>query len=282
MEWKTGKFPSACESCQHAEESNGTSRRTGSNQWYQDHGYYNDTVELIRLDYWTGDLCNLACAICGPHNSSSWKQELNLPVTLKKVVVNTTWKSLDLSALQFVHFNGGEPLLSKEHVDFLQNIPNKNQVHLNYNTNGTILPSTELLALWKKFKLVQLDFSIDDVGEQFEFQRYPAEWNDVSFKLQWFIDNCPGNCMFAVNTTVSVLNYNNLDKLINWVKQNFYRSKFTDPIEHRYQSATGILSVNNINKQPGKIIEYLDSLDQRRGTKWKHLFPELASILTNP
>ena len=183
MEWKTGKFPSACESCQHAEESNGTSRRTGSNQWYQDHGYYNDTVELIRLDYWTGDLCNLACAICGPHNSSSWKQELNLPVTLKKVVVNTTWKSLDLSALQFVHFNGGEPLLSKEHVDFLQNIPNKNQVHLNYNTNGTILPSTELLALWKKFKLVQLDFSIDDVGEQFEFQRYPAEWNDVSLSL---------------------------------------------------------------------------------------------------
>lgn len=271
-EWNQEKFPSACKNCKQAEDAQMASRRQGSNNWYQDHGDNNTNVELIRIDYWTGDLCNLACVICGPHNSSSWKQELNYPNQLKHVTINQFWKSLDLTKLKFIHFSGGEPLLSKEHVDFLNAIPDKSQVHINYNTNATVLPKQYLLDLWSKFQLVQLDFSIDDVGERFEYQRYPAKWDQVVDNLKWFINNAPHNCMFAVNTSVGMLNQHNLDNLNQWLKENFYTSRFTDPIEHRQQLTQGIFALNGSKE---KAIKFLNACDTRRGTNWKTTFPEL-------
>ena len=265
-----GHWPSGCFNCKTNEQAGYVSRRIGSNQWYTDHGINNDSVELVRLDYWTGDTCNLACVICGPQNSSVWQQELGIQ---KSSVVNTLWKQLDLTTLRFVHFNGGEPLLSKEHVQFLHAVPNKAQVHLNYNTNGTILPTQELLQLWTEFKLVQLDFSIDDIGSRFEYQRYPAQWDSVVNNLQWYIDFAPHNCMFAVNTTVGILNKHNLDKLDQWLVQNFNQSRFTDPIEHRRQNASGKFSTtSNIVH----VRQYLDIIDRRRNTNWRLVFPELA------
>jgi len=275
--WQTGKFPNSCNNCKKSEDQFGSSRRHGSNAWYKDNGYYNTDVELIRLDYWTGDLCNLACAICSPANSSAWKSELNFPIEKKKVVVNKFWNNINLTTLKFVHFNGGEPLLSKEHVEFLNAIPNKNLVHINYNTNGTIQPDANLIDLWKQFKLVQLDFSIDDIEDRFEYQRYPAKWQQLVQNLQWFLNNSPHNCMFAVNTTVSILNQHNINNLDNWIASNFYVNKFTDPIGYRKQPCLGLLSTDNKNLLSVKT--YLDNIDQRRGTNWRKIFPELIEYL---
>lgn len=277
QEWNSGEFPASCNTCKVSEDQFGSSRRTGSNSWYRDNNLDNTDVELVRLDYWTGDLCNLACAICSPNNSSVWKQELNLPVNVRKVASNVFWKDLDLDQLKFVHFNGGEPLLSKEHIEFLEAIPVKNNVHVNYNTNGTILPSEKLLDLWEKFKLVQLDFSIDDVGPRFEYQRYPASWSETADNLQWYVDNAPHNSMFAVNTTVSVLNQQNLDNLDQWINTNFNSNRFTDKVESRKQLAHGVLSIKNTNLFAIKT--YLDGLDKRRGTNWQLIFPELIEYL---
>jgi sulfatase maturation enzyme AslB (radical SAM superfamily) len=278
-QWNQGVFPAACHICKDVEDSGGVSRRLASNQWYQDHGLFNTTVELLRLDYWTGDTCNLACVICGPHNSSSWKQELKLLTDLKKSSTNTHWQSLDLSQLKFIHFNGGEPLLSKEHVDFLKTIPNKNLVQINYNTNGTILPSSFLIDLWSQFKLVKLDFSIDDIGQRFEYQRYPARWSAVADNLHWFRENSPHNCMIAVNTSVGILNHDNLDNLNSWLITNFSATKYTDPIERRQQPVAGIFSLIDADKRKDKIIDFLNKCDQRRGTSWKTTFPNLINYL---
>ena len=272
--WKENVFPPACNSC----KNNTQPRMTGSNQWYRDNNLDNTDVELIRLDYWTGDACNLRCVICGPHYSSSWKQELNLPVHLQKSTVNQFWNQLDLPKLKFIHFNGGEPLLSKEHVKFLQAIPNKVTVHVNYNTNGTVRPSKKLLDLWAEFRIVQLDFSIDDIEERFEYQRFPAKWEDVAKNLQWFIDNCPVNCMFAVNTSVGILNHANLDNLNIWLKTNFHTNKVTDPIEYRQQLVTGIFALEGATLRAKSIIQALDECDARRGTDWRKTFPELSQL----
>ena len=274
-EISTGNLPTACGICKNAESAGLTSRRQGSNSWYKDHNLNNNKVELIRMDYWTGDTCNLACVICGPHNSSVWKQELGLPKELQKSTANQFWKTIDLSNIQFIHFNGGEPLLSKEHVKLLYAVEHKNQVHLNYNTNGTILPNEELLNLWEQFKLVQLDFSIDDVSERFEYQRFPAKWAQVTDNLQWYIDNAPHNCMFAINTSVGILNHANLDKLLTWLQHNFHTTRFTDPIEYRQQLTQGVFALKDADKRKSKIIATLDSIDQRRGTNYRATFPEL-------
>lgn len=274
-QWLRGSVPDKCEVCIKSEHQLGNSRRLGTQRRYRDWGKDNTDIELLSMDYWVGDTCNLKCIICGPHSSSQWKEELNIPLAEKKSVVNQNWKELDLSSLRTIHFNGGEPLLSKEHVKLLDEVPNKGQVRVNYNTNATILPTAELLKLWEQFELVQLDFSIDDLGDRFEYQRYPAKWQSVTENLQWFIDNCPVNCMFAVNTTVSILNYANLDNLSMWLQQNFSSNRVTDPIEHRRQMAHGIFSLANADKNPEKYKEFLDKCDSIRGTNWRKTFPEL-------
>ena len=162
----------------------------------------------------------------------------------------------------------------KEHVKFLEYIPNPNQVHLFYNTNGTVRPTKNLIDLWSTFKLVQLDFSIDDIGERFEYQRYPAKWEEVKENLQWFIDVMPVNCMFGVNTAVGLLNQDTITELKYWLTENFKTNRVTDPIEHKQQPVTGLLSSNNTDWKD--IVEYLDKLDQRRGTSWRRTFPELT------
>lgn len=270
--WSQGVWPTACNNCKQNENQGLISRRQGSNSWYRDNDMYNTDVELVRLDYWTGNLCNLACVICGPEFSSVWKQELNYPIESKKTIVNNFWTSLDTSHLRYVHFNGGEPLLSKEHVKFLHALSNKNLIHISYNTNGTVLPSQELIDLWSQYKLVQLDFSIDDIGARFEYQRYPAKWSKVASNLQWYIDYAPNNCMFSVNTTVSILNQHNLDNLNQWLQENFCVSRFTDIIEHRQQLAHGRFALTRSRKPA---LQFLDECDTRRGTNWRTTFPEL-------
>jgi molybdenum cofactor biosynthesis enzyme MoaA len=277
--WSQEISPEPCHACKLAESSGVNSRRLGANQWYKDNGYNNTEVELIRLDYWVGDTCNLRCAICGPEFSSAWKQELNVSTGLKKSVINYFWKQMDLSTVRWVHFNGGEPLLSKTHMEFLQALPDKDQIHINYNTNATILPNQTLLDLWQQFKLVQLDFSIDDIEDRFEYQRYPADWSQVKDNLQWYVDHAPHNCMFAVNTSVSILNHANLDNLSKWLKQNFYASQFTDPIEHRQQLVQGTFALAGASQRTKQIKRFLDSCDLRRGTNWRTTFPELVEYL---
>lgn len=277
--WKNNQWPAECLACNKAEQSSVNSRRIGSNQWYSDHGHATTEVKLIRLDFWTGDMCNLACAICGPQFSSRWKQELNYPIKQKKSTVNKNWAEINLSTIEFIHFNGGEPLLSKEHVALLTAIPDKSRVHITYNTNATILPTMELMQLWEQFRLVQLDFSIDDLGTRFEYQRYPANWEQVVQNLQWFIDNAPHNCMFATNTSIGVLNHDNIDNLMSWLSTNFSVNKYTDPIEHRTQLTTGVLSLESAKSSPDKIVKFLNDCDARRGTDWNTTFPNLDNYL---
>lgn len=268
--WQTGTWPGACVRCEQAECTGQSSRRINSNQWYQDHDINNNDPELLRLDYWTGDTCNLACVMCGPWASSAWKSELRLPLVQRRHNTNDYWQQLPLHGVRYVHFHGGEPLLSSQHQDFLTAIPDPQQVHIYYNTNATVRPTARLLDLWARFNLVQIDFSIDDVNERFNYIRYPAQWQAVCENLEWYKNTMPNNCMFAVTTVVSVLNRRYLGDLQTWLAQNFSHSRFQDPVEHRQQDCEGIL--NYLQVLPATV-QYLDELDQRRGTSWRKLFP---------
>ena len=81
--------------------------------------------------------------------------------------------------------------------------------------------------------------------------------------------------MFAINSSVGILNHANLDKLLTWLQHNFHTTRFTDPIEHRQQLTHGVFALKDAYKRKSKIIATLDSIDQRRGTNWRATFPEL-------
>lgn len=275
--WDRNQFPPACNSCKLQESRGELSRRISVTDWYADRNISDTTTDLLKIDYWTGNTCNLRCAICGPANSSSWEQELNIPS--RHQILNPQWTNLDISNLQSIHFNGGEPLLSKEHVNFLNAVPVKELVEINYNTNATIIPNSELLNLWSKFKCVILDFSIDDIGERFEYQRYPAKWDNIVENLKWYIKYAPNNCMFNVNTTVSLLNKFSIHELDSWVAENFNANRLGDKITHRKQPATGLFSLDNYKTRTSKIVNFLDNCDKRRGTSWRAVFPDLLESI---
>ena len=266
--WRSETPPIQCRACSESEARFGTSRRIDRNQWFVDNGLDSEEINLVTLDFWVGDICNLRCAICGPHYSSAWQAELGIQ---NNSAINTAWKQLDLKDIRFVHFNGGEPLLSKEHAQMLQAIPCKSKVCINYNTNASVRPDKSLLDLWSKFKLVKIDFSIDDIGARFEYQRFPAKWDSVVNNINFFKDHCPTNCIFAVNTTLSILNEKNIHRLKEWIDVDFKSNRLGDPVGHQMQTVQGVLQTNSTQAR-----QYLSELDSRRGTNWQVTFPELV------
>jgi hypothetical protein len=127
---------------------------------------------------------------------------------------------------------------------------------------------------------VQIDFSIDDVDDRFDYLRYPAKWHQIVDNLFWYRDTCTHNTFFNVLTVVSVLNRCYLGTLDEWLKQNFYLSRFQDPIQHRHQDCIGDLSPHAVQGREQDIVAYLDQIDHRRGTDWRRVFPAAVSYLS--
>ena len=88
--------------------------------------------------------------------------------------------------MEYFEFTGGEPFMIKDHFKILMHCVEKGyakNIDIHYNTNGTQLPPQEIFDLWSCFKHVEVAFSIDDVGEPFEYQRHPAKWREVNQNL---------------------------------------------------------------------------------------------------
>ena len=91
-----------------------------------------------------------------------------------------------LQHVEFFEFTGGEPFMIQNHFKILEHCVEKGYAknqHIHYNTNGTQLPPKKIFDLWSKFKRVEIAFSIDDIGKQFEYQRYGADWKTTLHSL---------------------------------------------------------------------------------------------------
>jgi MoaA/NifB/PqqE/SkfB family radical SAM enzyme len=288
-----------CQACYNAEDSGIESRRQGSKKLYEE--YYKDTnTELsgpTGIDYSVGNLCNLKCVICGPQNSSQWVpdyQKLHPTVDIvsfqykKNEQLEITDADL-LRNIKHVHFHGGgEPLLSDNHVRLLQKIQEVkglSDVRVFYNTNATQTVSDEILQLWEKCRLIELYFSVDDIGTRFDYQRTGANWNKVNSTLDWFYANMPHNHMFNVNCTWSYLNFFYLDEVWDWWNKNFSSNRYGDPTNLIFQKAVGEFGLNHLsktshetlqNKFQGynellRLTQFLKTSDQPHDSFWKNI-----------
>lgn len=157
--------------------------------------YNEKDVIPIFLDLKLGNICNLKCRICGSWSSSKWAQEEidiangDNPLASAQLRkgqwprrISSWWEALEdaLEHIEYLEFTGGEPFLINEHFDLLEKLVEKGYAHkidIHYNTNGTIWPVRS--ELWKHFKRVEIAFSIDDIGDRFEYQRYGTRWNET-------------------------------------------------------------------------------------------------------
>lgn len=200
-------------------------------------------VEIPYFDLRLGNVCQLKCVMCSPHDSSSWIKDWKLMYpNYKSIELKTdqqwdskfdyTWyqKSnfLDTMKNQSHHikelyFAGGEPLLIPEHykiLEFMIDTGQSKNCIIRYNSNGLAL-SQKLFDLWKHFKEVKFNLSIDAVGERNNYIRYPSKWDKLVTNLQ-ILDNTPDNITVNIACAVQALNVLYITELVQWkLDQNF-------------------------------------------------------------
>lgn len=203
---------------------------------------------VIRL----GNKCNLACRMCGPSSSSAWyaewkdtnfsgfKEDGNRVALVSedsgKITASPNpyaWAETDSVArfvkqcgpsLARIHFSGGEPLLSKGHLQTLHQLAQSSmssQISLEYNSNLTVL-SDEILELWPHFKSIEIGISIDGPPEINEYIRYPLKSGPLFSNLKK-LENSKIHGRFWIATTVQIYNLFYLNELEDWVENQ----KFT-------------------------------------------------------
>jgi len=246
-----GKQPQTCRKCWSEERAGRTSKRMHTLDRLKHMGISNewtaDAKPLMFLDLKLGNICNLKCRICGSWSSSQFAtEELNqLPRDQQKKSHAYTmlragswpreneqfWREIDhhLNDIRYIEFTGGEPFMIEEHFAMLRGIVDRgiaHQVEIHYNTNGTQYPENAE-SIWKHFKTVEIAFSLDDVGNRFEYQRSNAEWALVCENLDRFRDLKAqhSNIELQVCTTINIFNVRYLKDIAQWLEHN--RESFT-------------------------------------------------------
>ena len=250
-----GKVPPSCTKC-FEEESKGivSKRQWESSVWNErlDMATIIDAtgedgslpVDIPYFDLRLGNLCQLKCIMCSPHDSSSWIKEWKLQYPKYKTIelkqdqqwnndFDYTWykKGSFLSEMRSqaynireLYFAGGEPLLIPEHykiLEFMVETGAAKNCILRYNSNGLELPE-KLFELWNHFKQVKFNFSIDAVGERNDYIRYPSKWADVVANLER-LDNTPNNITVNIACAVQLLNVMNVPELVNWKESKNFK-----------------------------------------------------------
>ena len=227
-----GKDP-RCHVCWSMEELGGTSRRMTVPQ-------RDDRVEMRSLDINTTWACNLACIMCGPHNSSTWAKELGIReiydtgrVALRQMgrsfqKRNKFWDHLDFNRVDSVHFNGGEPLINSNHRDILESIRDQgdlSQVSVSYNTNATQPVDESTISLWNQARSVKLYLSIDAINSAFEYIRWPANWHQVQENIRQIQNQVGSTVEIGVNFTLGCYNVLEMVDVYQWYRSNIFQKQ---------------------------------------------------------
>ena len=248
-EFLAGQQPTTCRKCWNEEDAGRTSKRMHTLNRFKhmgiDDAWTEDAKSLMFLDLKLGNICNLKCRICGPWSSSQYaiediqndKSAADKKQTFAYQMLRAGawpeenqqfWGEIDgvLTDIRYIEFTGGEPFMIQEHFAMLQGIVDRGIAHnveIHYNTNGTQYPE-HAIEIWKHFKTVEIAFSIDDVGERFEYQRSNAVWTEVLINISRFklLREQHKNIQLQVCSTINIFNVRYLKDVSSWITaQNF-------------------------------------------------------------
>lgn len=321
----SGEKPQICKRCWDDERLGIYSKRIRSNEEWQK---YISTAPLESpavIDLKLGNLCNLKCRICSRTSSSKFASEehemfknfdlgeLQDGMRWSQEEKNKFWKRLDewLPQIEQLDIYGGEPLLSQPHFLLLErsvNIGSASKQSLHYNTNGTVFPKKAVNEVWPHFKSVELMLSIDGVGKQFTYQRYPAPWETLEKNVEKFKEYA--YLKLKVCFTVSAMNIWYIPEFYNWCKSlglsywinylhdpshfkvSIFTNKARKAIEARLREANHIYQCNQIEPlinflwdkpysqtDRDKFLEQITIYDKHRGESFKDVFPDTYSLL---
>lgn len=318
----SGKLNSSCDFCYKKEEAGLESKRIRENKNfnlnYSNTGYLTK-LPLHSIELRLGNVCNAKCVICHPGSSSKWNEDITEEIktidkNYEKTVITNTWFREDnfydsllkkSNDIKHIWFNGGEPLLIKEHFKFLRKLTKLDiakNITLEYHSNGTLI-SEKVIELWKNFKHVKITLSLDDILGRFHYARFPLTFdkvengikllktNNIHYDIiptinllnvynstniyEYFVDNYSKECMFNYLRFPKFQSIVNLPEKIKKkiLKQSRLPEKLYSELEYELYSekSTGLT----------KAVNFYRTLDKQRGVKLEEYLPEWKFYLQN-
>jgi len=232
-----GKKPSGCERCWKEEAAGVKSKRQLDFERHKNkfESMDLDNSNFLNINLAFGNLCNLACRICSPEVSSKWASEkkkedgAHYPIWdwfKNPNIMNDIWNHTE----QAIHIDipGGEPLLLEipEHFTYLEKFvktKRANEISLHYTTNGTTFPTAEHIKIWQSFREIDIQMSIDDIGPRFEYNRWPANWNQVYENIKKYqqLSKSNTNIRLSISYSISALTIIYIDNFFKWcIREN--------------------------------------------------------------
>ena len=290
-----GERPDGCARCWR-DEDNGLPSKRQMDYEYHLNSQPPELEKTLLLSVAFGNTCNLACRICSSYSSSRWsKESKKLGADFPKFMHQRFYKTDEFGSLlkqlsgDLVHVDipGGEPFLTEipEHVEFLKHLVDiGNTPSLHYTTNGTQWPDG-LIDLWNHFPDVEIQLSIDGIGDKFEYQRWPAKWNEVYTNIKRFQELIVNsrNLSLSISHTVSIYNILDLDEFKDWCVSEELPSPYIGLVT-RPEYLNINCSPEQFNDNLDKIdfdnfLKYATILDKSRGQSFKETFPELWDLV---
>jgi len=332
QEFIDGKKPSACQRCWDEEAAGKRSLRQRQYDYFP-----RDYQDFIQTGHWqsgpktavfkTSNVCNLACRSCAGWDSNSYTKEgqyyadvYNTQAEVQgKIVKHNRFIPLlqpkhmdfmqykDIAAnLEKIDFFGGEPLLNTTQLDLLEYLTEQglsNKITLFYSTNCTNRPTERLKRAWSKFKRIELSLSIDGLGPQFEYLRYPGVWSEAEANIHHFLElkNTLGCDVYIMaGLTISAMNCYDIDPIHTWLKETIgdvYNNMVQSPgylavhmlpedvktairakIQHK--ETLGYLDIATSNSvQFNEFITWMKRQDLYRKQSFEQTFPEYFELL---
>ena len=178
------------------------------------------------VDIRNTNLCNLKCRYCGPHFSSQWSEELGKFPLVQHQDITDYKDTLITDSLHWIYFTGGEPLLNGEHWQLLEELiesGRSSSVSLMYNTNLTTIKykNKNIIDVWRQFKKVSIQCSIDAVGEPLEYIRSGSSWEKIKSNLDQLVSvSTNSNIKITLSPVLSILNIWFISELYKYAESN--------------------------------------------------------------
>ncbi len=194
------------------------------------------TVDAARpkeIEFILSTLCDLKCSYCGPDFSSAWVADIKTSGPLAVLPEQadlapacegfreTFWEWFDtiLEGVDYVQFNGGEPLIQPEFyaaMDRLAASPHAMQVGIisNLNTPSRMFSKfRSLLPRWMERHWFRLGVSQDSVGQRAEYIRHGLQWDRFDQNLRMLLDEFK-TLQVRIAPTMNILNVTSIQDLL--------------------------------------------------------------------
>lgn len=313
-------LPAGCIRCQIEENNNIESKRQlDYKRWEQHFDSYTEDKGITIVSIAFGNTCNLKCIICGPAASSRWRKEYKdvygVDVPKLEVLENIDADTVYDNMPDAVHFDihGGEPFLSEVEKQknilkkYIDNGQSKN-ISLHYHTNAQQVPPTDFWQLWKHFKEIDIQLSIDGIFERFEYVRFPGRHDKLDKVVDFFVQKEQefANIKLSVSHTVSAYNVYYLDEFFSWCKTkglpkpfcgrvytpeelqpSIYPKRIKDLIVAKLRKGKNVDVLrwsHLMNKEDNSeyfqnFLSYTNRHDLYRNTSFAKTFPELEELI---